>query len=325
MRSPGRFTVAFLICASATIVAQRHPMLVGLGLIYSQVAVEHATRGVLTDLTRGDFQLRADGVGRPIVFFSAADQPLTMVLLIDNSSSMTSRVPVGVLRTIFYQTFLPGLKPGDRMRVSGVAGRSGLSSTFTGDRRVLIETINAALSIPDAERFGPSPIWDAVDSAITSLAGEPGRRVILLLTDGRSTGNHSSFSDVVGRAMAEGIMVNIVGKDTQEVVFQERGGMVVRGDAEVALKALTDLTGGLFRSDNRVRVVSARSPDGSVLPDRSPDSNFGRLLSRVMTELHQLYTIGFIPVTRDGKTHTLDVQALPPDLTVRARRAFIAR
>jgi len=48
-------------------------------------------------------------------------------------------------------------------------------------------------------------------------------------------------------------------------------------------------------------------------------------MARVMTELHQLYTIGFMPVTRDGKTHTLDVQALPPDLTVRARRAFIAQ
>ena len=97
-----------------------------------------------------------------------------MVLLIDNSSSMTSRVPVGVLRTIFYQTFLPGLKPGDRMRVGGVSGRLGLNAGFTGDRRVLIEAINATLSIPDADRFGPSPILDAVDSAVTALAAEPG-------------------------------------------------------------------------------------------------------------------------------------------------------
>ena len=72
-------------------------------------------------------------------------------------------------------------------------------------------------------------------------------------------------------------------------------------------------------------MVSARSPDGSVLRIGHPDTNVGRLLARVMTELHQLYTIGFMPVTRDGQTHTLDVLALPPDLTVRARRAFIAQ
>ena len=50
----------------------------------------------------------------------------------------------------------------------------------------------------------------------------------------------------------------------------------------------------------------------------------GRALARVVDELHQAYTLRFAPTAFDGRLHALEVRVTKPDLTVRARRGYVA-
>lgn len=87
----------------------------------------------------------------------------------------------------------PGLKPDyqsindlllaqfratDRVRIASFGQRITMSPEFTADRAVARRFLREALAPPEVERSGPSPIWDAVDAAITTLEPEQGRRVM---------------------------------------------------------------------------------------------------------------------------------------------------
>jgi len=50
----------------------------------------------------------------------------------------------------------------------------------------------------------------------------------------------------------------------------------------------------------------------------------GRTFARVADELHRQYLLGFTPAAFDGQVHTLEVRLRGPNLTVRARRTYLA-
>ena len=54
-------------------------------------------------------------------------------------------------------------------------------------------------------RYGPTPLWNAVNVAIGGLGNQPGRRVVLVFTDGddnpaNGRTDNSSLADVMERA-----------------------------------------------------------------------------------------------------------------------------
>jgi hypothetical protein len=50
----------------------------------------------------------------------------------------------------------------------------------------------------------------------------------------------------------------------------------------------------------------------------------GPTFTRVVQELHSLYTIGFNPTALDGKVHKLEVRMKQPGMTARARKSYVA-
>lgn len=52
--------------------------------------------------------------------------------------------------------------------------------------------------------------------------------------------------------------------------------------------------------------------------------DLGSTFARVADELHHQYLIGFNPSVLDGKTHTIDVRVLRPELRARARNSYLA-
>src|SRR5215212_4478149 len=68
----------------------------------------------------------------------------------------------------------------------------------------------------ELQKDGPTPLWNAVNMGIDKLLLEPGRRVVLVLTDGVdmplnfSNGN-KSLKDVMKRAEETDVMVYAIG------------------------------------------------------------------------------------------------------------------
>jgi hypothetical protein len=102
------------------------------------------------------------------------------------------------------------LRAGDRVSVATISKARDPGSPFTSDRHAFVRDVSRALATPGGDRYGPSPIWDATDAAVTRLASEPGRRVVVLLTDGLSTGNRLGVDAVIDHAARSGVAIFIV-------------------------------------------------------------------------------------------------------------------
>jgi len=141
---------------------------------------------------------------------AVSESPLTVVLLLDVSASV-SRLPM-FIETRFVQVFnafARGLRPGDRAGL-GVIGRQFQSSALVSDPRDLPAIARRMLQVPDADRLGPSPIWDAIESAITIVEASNGRLAVVLFSDGKSTGNVHGLEDVTAHASQARVSINAV-------------------------------------------------------------------------------------------------------------------
>ena len=155
-------------------------------------------------------------------------------------------------------------------------GRSQSARSLAGNAKELLPVIRKALDPREEDTFGPSPIWDAVAAAVETLAKAEGRRAVLLVTDGRATGNRLSPEEAAALAIAAGVVVSVVGKDW-EMTIQQDATTGVRVRPGVALERIASITGGLYLRDRRMPAAP------------------GPILDRLLADLHGRYTLGFTP------------------------------
>jgi VWFA-related protein len=221
------------------------------------------------------------------------------------------------------------MREDDRARVGSFAQDVVITpEDFTSDRDKLEDILMNGL-----QNTGPSPVWTAVDKSITALLTEPGRRVVLLFTDGHNNQarglaiNH--LDDVVRRAQVDEIMVYTIGFASTErqngwAGAQGRGSPVPRfpmppgpgsGGAvlgtsksqppDPGLKTLAEATGGgYFQMGNKDDLVAT--------------------FTRIAEELHRQYWIGFAPAKLDGNTHKIEVKSSRSGLSIQARKSYVA-
>lgn len=237
-------------------------------------------------LPLGDFRILDNGRPADITVFSNEIQPLTVVLMLDMSVSMLAnflRVREGTLR------FIDALLPADRLRIGTFGTEVAINPILTNDHAVLERIMREELW-----PGGGTPMWNAMYAGMASLANEPGRRVVLMLSDGGDTGGlpgwKGGYGDVRQRAEEGPFMVYAVGLDTT---------------LDSRLVRLAEETGG----------GHFESQVGDDLAES---------FMRVGEELRHQYMLGFTPGALDGKTHTIEVRARP-GMKVRARKTYVAK
>jgi VWFA-related protein len=297
--------IALAACVALALAAAP-PTPQGAPLVMVDVAVEGTDGKNVTGLTRDDFEILAGGATRPVESFAAGkEQPLSLVLLLDASVSLEFMVERKVLRTAVEQWFVSKLAPQDRVQVGSFAKQIAIGPPLAGNPRAVLAAVRAALDPPKADTFGPSPIWDAVDAAVAVLAQASGRRAVVLVTDGRASGNRQGPEESGARAIAAGVIVNVVGEDWEMTLRQDgKTGVIVRPGA--ALEWIANATGGLYVQDT----ATPTAP--------------GPILGRLLDDLQERYTLGFAAAVRDGNAHPLDVHVKRPGLKVRTRRSYVA-
>ena len=275
-------------------------------IVLLDVGVEDADGHAVTGLTRDDFEIIAGGAARPIESFAAGqERPLSLVLLFDVTVSMEALTTRRNVRTGVEKWFVDKLAPHDRVQVGSVARRTSIGPVISNNPKALLSAVRQALDPREEDTYGPSPIWDGIDLAVAALAKAEGRRAILLVTDGRATGNRLSPEAAAVRAMTEGVSVSVVGEDWEMTIRQDAN-TGVRVRPGVALDRIASATGGLY------------------LRDRAMPSAPGPILERLLADLHARYTLGFTPPVRDGKLHEFEVRIRRPGLKVRTRRQYAA-
>ena len=258
--------------------------------IYATV-VDSAGR-LVPNLEQEHFEVYDDGKLQNLTLFKSDVQPVTVVVMLDTSGSMTLNIEL--LKQAAEQ-FVIRLLPDDRARVGSFSDDIRLSPLFTGDRDDLIRILHEDI------RYGnPTYLWDAIDLSMTALSKATGRRVVLIFTDGDDEKSvKTNFDQVLARAETEEFMVYAIGLRSNLPAL----GLHTRPDRHLRLQA--DATGG-----------------GYFELTRTADLN--TTFTRVADELHRQYVLGFPAESLDGLTHKLDVRVKVAGMTVRARKTYLA-
>ena len=179
---------------------------------------DHAGRPV-PGLGRGDFRLFEDGAEVPIQDFGVegdkADRPLSVAVLLDLSESMKSQIKR--VREAA-EALLAPLREQDEIMVARFNHERTVLQPFTRDPRdpeVTLQDIGKA--------WGGTRIFRSIEQTLKDLRQRPGRKVILVVTDGLD--NYSGRGDRIYQSLYLRDLLHLCLR-TQTVVYGIRPGMV---------------------------------------------------------------------------------------------------
>ena len=136
-------------------------------------------------LTQDDFRVWEDGAEQKVSAFDAAATPASIALVIDASPSIYRELRD--MRSVA-QSLTQSLQPADEVAVVAFADQTEVLLPFSRDRNLL----NAALTSPELAHVANSSqslIYQAAYlTALRLFDARPGRKAIVLLTDGQDSG-----------------------------------------------------------------------------------------------------------------------------------------
>jgi Ca-activated chloride channel family protein len=245
------------------------------------------------DLTKDDFEIRDNGKVQTITQFTREAQPLSVVVVIDGSSSM---MPIFNAVLDGVNQFVIRLMPGDEGRIESFADQTRMSPEFTSNRDALLDYLRDQFNIRMANE---TRLWDALSDAMQAVGERQGRRrVVVVFTDGDDTNSSSS----------EGHVASMAG-DRDAIVYA------------LAMWTKVDGRGGT-RPSRRIEELATQTGGGFYELHETDDMN--STFTSIAEELHNQYVLGFQPATLDGKEHKLEVKVKRDNVKVRARKTYVA-
>jgi Ca-activated chloride channel family protein len=257
------------------------------------------SRGIaLTNLKLEDFELRVDGQPNVISEISRSESPVRMAMLFDNSRSLNeSRDFEKHAATRFFQNVM---RPMDQAAIYAVATDVELAQPMTNDVRRLQQTIEA-FGKPE----GATSLYDAIFEAITYLKPYLGRRVIVIVSDGRDTTSRSDhdFDTTMQRVLADECQIYVV----QTGVYDNAN--------------VRDLA-----AERRMQEFAAQTGGAAFIPKSVSDLTSA--FTQIAADLAQQYVLRYYPAAdkRDGRYHAIAVRVKAlPNARVRARKGFLVK
>ena len=271
----------------------------------------------VTDLSVSDFRIRENGKNEVIERFSAERRPLRIGIVLDTSLSMEGeKLKEAVSSAV---EFLDILQPGDEGLVVGFSDEVTILQDLTSSRAELEKAIRAV------EARGGTALYDAIFKASERLAEFEGRRVLVVLSDGRDEadnglepGSLHTREEAQERALRNEVMVFAIGlgrglaRDAHafeenptaratEMDFYGRQPLVS------ILRSLAETTGGTV----------AFSPGAGQLK---------KSFTRIADDLRHQYSLAYISDdgARDGAWREIKVEIGRPGVSVTNRKGYYA-
>jgi VWFA-related protein len=184
---------------------------VNTSLVTVPVSVSDRNGKYIPDLNRSSFHIFENNVEQKISYFATVDKPFTVALIIDTSRSTHFKLEDIQSAAI---DFVQQLKPEDRVMVVSFDDHINVLSEPTSNRSDL------ARAIRQTRTGGSTRLYDAVAFVINQrLKRIPGRKAVVLFTDGVDTSSHSASYESTVRDAEEGeALVYTVAYDTSRDV-----------------------------------------------------------------------------------------------------------
>jgi Ca-activated chloride channel homolog len=243
------------------------------------------------DLAREDLEVIEDGVPQDVDVFHEAVAPVAIVLAVDASGSMTRSAEIARQAALH---FVDAVQPKDPLAVVQFSDKAEL----VADLQVGRDEAHDALASYTPK--GGTALYDALQLSMQRLKTKEGRRVVVVVTDGRDEnaasngpGSVATWDEVIDAAKAMDTTVYAIGLGTK--VERAR------------LQELADLTGGEAYFTNDIASLDAE-------------------YHRVVEDLHRRYVLGYTSTNgkRDGAWRTVELRSRAEPLRLRSRGGYRA-
>ena len=281
-------------------------------------AIAHGAKGTyVADLQQKDFHVFENGRPQVLDRFSAERRPLRIAIALDTSLSMEGDKLRSAIASAV--AFLPVLQPGDEGLVIGFSDGVEVLQDLTSDRAKLESAIRSV------EAKGGTTLYDAIYSASERLAAFDGRRVLVLLSDGRDEasnglepGSLHTLEEARDRALRNEVMVFAIGlgrylaHDAKEL-----------GDDPKAHALEMDFYG---RQALATIITSLAETTGGAAVFAPGVGQLRRSFERVAEDLRHQYLLAYPSDDKkhDGKWREIKVTVDRPGVSLTNRKGYFA-
>jgi Ca-activated chloride channel homolog len=264
--------------------------------VVSVTAVVHDKAGrFIHGLGPADIEVYEDGVRQEVTYFREASGssgekiPLSVVLVLDASGSM--RTNMHFLQEAAL-AFVYKLTDIDQALVVQFNESIKGSVEFTGDVSRLEQFVEAL------QAWGGTSLYDAIQYGLNRIKDQPGRKAIVVFSDGADTTSTMKEQEVVDYARAVEATVYCVG-------IRGASGLMARSPRGF-LRKVAQETGGSF-----------------FFPDRVGD--LIKVFNGISDELHNHYALAYSPTRPpDGMWRDIAVRLKRKDAEIRVRKGYFA-
>jgi Ca-activated chloride channel homolog len=249
----------------------------------------------VTNLRKDDFRVFEDEKTQTITNFSSeTDLPLTIALIIDTSGSIRDklRFEQEAATEFFYSTLQRGK---DRALIISFDSGVDLLQDFTDNPEKLSDAVRKIRA------GGGTSLYDAIYLAVTQkLAGQPGRRIVILITDGDDNSSRVSLTETLEAAQRNEVTIYAISTNATAYFGskeQERG--------DKTLKKFADETGGKPFFPLKIQDLASSFLD-------------------IHDELRSQYQIAYLPsnARMDGSFRKIRVDVADKRFKARARSGY---
>lgn len=277
-------------------------------LVTVVTTVTRRESSAISELGREDFEILEDDIVQEITDFTRdSEAPLRLVMLFDTSLSVSSRLEFE--RRAASRFLERVMRPQDQAALFSFATDITLLQDFTNRVPLLITAMK------QLRAKGATSLYDAIFLAAEHLKTAPGRRVILIISDGGDTTSSKDLKSALAQAQLADAMIFAVFTGN---VWPSQN---VRDlAAERALAALTSETGGeLF-------LPRPRSGPADAAADEQTLADLNAIFSTLAEQLRTQYILGFYSSneSRDGAFRKITVRVKKNGYAARARNGYYA-
>lgn len=275
---------------------QTPPFRTGVDVVNVAVTVMDRKGSTVTGLTVDDFEIVEDGKPQTVRYFAAGDAgadrpPMHLGLLLDVSESMGDDLAFSKTAAI---RFLNTLTDAVDITVVDFDTEIRTARYSQNEYARLIERIRLK------KAAGDTALYDAIGTYLDDAAGQDGRKVMLLYTDGGDTRSVLQFPALLDLLKASDVTVYAIGE-------LEHQSTLTKNQQRIILQQIADTTGGRAFFPLAVKELDS-------------------VYEKVLAEIRAQYTLGYVSTneTTDGKWRKVDVRVKAKDLKPRARRGYFA-
>jgi Ca-activated chloride channel homolog len=296
----------------------------------------------ITDLQKADFRLFENGVEQEIAYFAEVEKPFTVVLVLDTSASMWSKL--GTIKDAA-AAFVEQLRPDDQVAVISFGRGLKVWCEVTGDRQKIRK------SIGDVGKGLSTRLYDAMDKVmLNQIKRIQGRKAIVLFTDGvDAKSEKATYESTIRDAEELDALIYPILYDTYDPKADKGGSSTSTTPSiqsglpsifrKIPLPILTQGSGGnnnsgsgtsraeYDRGERYLRQLAELT--GGTVYEAQRDLSYLRMaFSNIAEELRRQYSLGYYPASSSAtgnSRYRIKVRVNRPDVSVRARSTYVRR